>query len=149
MKKNIFDKHTADEIIARAQSLQPNSRRKWGTMEVTEMLHHCNRINKMNMEGGPDGKSSSLKQQLLRILVLHITQRIPKNIKGANNHQDSVIIADAFDSEKEKFCKTIKEFSERTTPIQVTHPVFGKLTTKEWGEFTWMHMDHHLRQFGV
>ncbi len=31
----------------------------------------------------------------------------------------------------------------------VEHPVFGHLSRKEFGEVTWKHLDHHLRQFGV
>jgi len=29
------------------------------------------------------------------------------------------------------------------------HPLFGRLTTAEWGRWGYRHMDHHLRQFGV
>jgi hypothetical protein len=29
------------------------------------------------------------------------------------------------------------------------HPLFGPLTTTQWGQLTWKHLDHHLRQFGV
>jgi hypothetical protein len=32
-----------------------------------------------------------------------------------------------------------------------THPhsFFGSLTPVEWAEFMYVHLDHHLRQFGV
>ena len=29
------------------------------------------------------------------------------------------------------------------------HPVFGRLSGREWGRICWMHLDYHLRQFGV
>ncbi len=29
------------------------------------------------------------------------------------------------------------------------HPVFGRLSGKEWGRICWKHLDYHLRQFGV
>ena len=29
------------------------------------------------------------------------------------------------------------------------HPVFGRLRGREWGRICWMHLDYHLRQFGV
>ena len=29
------------------------------------------------------------------------------------------------------------------------HPVFGRLSGREWGMICWMHLDYHLRQFGV
>jgi len=29
------------------------------------------------------------------------------------------------------------------------HPIFGQMTEKEWMRWGWLHMDHHLRQFGA
>jgi len=29
------------------------------------------------------------------------------------------------------------------------HPMFGPMTTPQWQRWGWLHMDHHLRQFGV
>jgi hypothetical protein len=29
------------------------------------------------------------------------------------------------------------------------HPLFGRLSFREWGVATYKHMDHHLRQFGA
>jgi hypothetical protein len=29
------------------------------------------------------------------------------------------------------------------------HPMYGKLNRKQWGRFMYVHLDHHLRQFGV
>ena len=29
------------------------------------------------------------------------------------------------------------------------HPVFGRLAGREWGRICWMHLNYHLRQFGV
>ena len=29
------------------------------------------------------------------------------------------------------------------------HPLFGRLSFREWGVATYKHTDHHLRQFGV
>jgi hypothetical protein len=28
-------------------------------------------------------------------------------------------------------------------------PAFGKLSNRQWGRLAYVHMDHHLRQFGV
>ena len=29
------------------------------------------------------------------------------------------------------------------------HPIFGKMSYEEWDKLQYMHLDHHLRQFGV
>jgi Protein of unknown function (DUF1569) len=30
-----------------------------------------------------------------------------------------------------------------------SHPIFGKMTRNEWLRWGYLHMDHHLRQFGA
>ena len=35
------------------------------------------------------------------------------------------------------------------SPGGINHPLFGRLSAQEFGEITWKHLDHHLRQFGV
>jgi hypothetical protein len=40
-----------------------------------------------------------------------------------------------------------------TTPLngleQQAHPFFGKMTEKEWLRWGYLHVDHHLQQFGA
>lgn len=31
----------------------------------------------------------------------------------------------------------------------VPHPIFGRMTREQWLRWGYLHMDHHLRQFGV
>ena len=151
MKRNLLDKQAADEVISRVQSLKITDKAHWGAMEVTEMLHHCYMANKNILENEPDNPKATLKQVLIKTLFLYILPAFPKNVKGPKRIDPklSKILPDQFEEKRSKLLQTIQQFSERKTPIEVTHPFFGKLNTKQWGVFTWMHMDHHLRQFGV
>lgn len=149
MRKNIIDKQVADEIIGRTASLQVTNIPKWGAMQVTEMLHHCNTINKMIMEGKADDRKHTLKQRIMKFVFMHIMPQFPKNVKAPSIVKKSVITAEKFEEEKIRFAETIQKFTEGNRMLEAAHPFFGKLTTREWGVFTWMHMDHHLRQFGA
>jgi hypothetical protein len=31
---------------------------------------------------------------------------------------------------------------------QTSHPMFGKMSAKDWMRWGYLHADHHLRQFG-
>jgi hypothetical protein len=53
-----------------------------------------------------------------------------------------------FDKEKAAVLNLVNSFSAETIRGQ-RHPVFRKLTKKNWSKATWKHLDHHLRQFGV
>jgi hypothetical protein len=43
----------------------------------------------------------------------------------------------------ERFARQSREFE--WSP----HPIFGEMTDKEWLRWGYLHMDHHLRQFGA
>src|SRR5256885_14589451 len=39
--KNLFERETVDEVIARIDKLQPTSQRQWGKMDAAQMMAHC------------------------------------------------------------------------------------------------------------
>ncbi|MFC5410207.1 DUF1569 domain-containing protein [Larkinella bovis] len=150
MRKNLFDAPAVDEIIARAQRLQATAPARWGTMNATEMLYHCNLANRQILDGDMEHKPSTLKQELLRFLSFYIVPKFPKNRKGAaRNDTKGRISPDQFDAQLRLFIRTVSSFAHHKKPFVLTHPAFGNLDTRQWGVAAWMHMDHHLRQFGV
>ena len=43
----------------------------------------------------------------------------------------------------------IQRFSGPEAQLSGDHPLFGALSSAEWGRFSYRHADHHLRQFGT
>jgi hypothetical protein len=41
------------------------------------------------------------------------------------------------------------DWNARTADAWKSHPLFGKMTPKEWGKLSQIHVDYHLRQFAV
>lgn len=137
-------------MIARVNRLQVHSRPKWGIMNATEMLLHCNICNNQVLSGNIPYRKSTLKQRLLRIIALYLAPSFPKNLKTEpDNDTKGKIGPDQFEVQKELFIQTMKQFATRKEPIALTHPAFGNLNTTQWGIAEWKHTDHHLRQFGV
>src|SRR3954453_16772704 len=150
MKRNLLNKTAAEKMIARVNSLHANSNPKWGIMNATEMLLHCNLCNNQVLDGNIPYQKTTLKQRLLRIVALYIAPNFPKNLKTEpDNDTKGKIEADQFEKQKRLFIKTMQRFGERKEPIALTHPAFGNLNTRQWGIAEWKHTDHHLRQFGV
>ncbi|MFT2628492.1 DUF1569 domain-containing protein, partial [Escherichia coli] len=54
-----------------------------------------------------------------------------------------------FYTELEFLRKMMDIFEERDESKFHPHPLFGKLTKKQWSDLLSKHFDHHLRQFGV
>jgi hypothetical protein len=149
MKKNLRDEGTAKELIERVNGLAADRSALWGKMQVTEMLHHCNKATRAILDGRPSNKPSSLKQQSLKFLFLHVLQKFPKNVEAPARVAVEKISRDRFEVEKQHLIDLTNEFVRHPKSIEATHPIFGNLNDRQWGVFTWMHLDHHLRQFGV
>jgi hypothetical protein len=151
LKLNLQDQAGVNDLIYRALKLSPESKHHWGNMDVIEMLQHCNAANKLVLLGTQSNKQDSLKQKIIRFAYLNFPLRFPKNIKAPKKLK---LITDKetpqnFETEKELYIELISQFPIQTFPKKMYHPVFGNLNPKEWGILNWMHMDHHLRQFGV
>lgn len=151
MKKNLLDKAVGNEIKARFKSLNVEDMPKWGAMSVTEMFHHCMMANTKILEGELKDHKPTLKELVFKNLFLYVLPAFPKNVKGPKMIDPKLVKIQPqdFDVKRIQLLETIELFANRATPIQATHPFFGRLNTKQWGIFSWMHMDHHLRQFGV
>jgi len=97
---------------------------------------------------GKSAKPASAKQKLLRIYFLNILRKMPM---GRQSHprffsRDQNLV---FAQERELLIESVREFPLYTGNINSGHPVFGRMKKRDWGRFVWIHLDHHLRQFGV
>lgn len=148
--KTVFDPSVRNEIIHRIETLTETSTRKWGKMDVCQMLHHCilweeallrNKKYKRVFIGRVIGKLLLKKELKDDSPLRRNTPTIPelKVEKTTCN----------IDLEKKKWISLIKEYEHYTLPdYSFIHPFFGKMTKEEIGYHTYKHMDHHLRQFG-
>ena len=151
MQKNLLEKDCAASVISRVQKLQPDSIPRWGKMTVTEMLHHCNLVHQqLLLPATPHQKKTSLRQYLIRWVVLYAMPRYPKNAQAPKRfHTKGVVDKARFADEKQAFIELVQRLAGHSQPIHHWHPYFGNLSTEQWGRTSWKHVDHHLRQFGV
>lgn len=147
---SLFDATEAAAIIARLERLQPNQKPLWGRMSGPQMLAHC--VAPLRVAQG----KQKLKRNLVGLLFGRMAKRsfLKKRSFGKNLPTDkSFLFADAADFQRERgaLMAEIRAF-QTGGPAGLTsapHPFFGPLTTEEWDTLQWMHLDHHLRQFGV
>ena len=151
MKKNLLDKESNEQLVARVQALQAGTPPRWGGMTATEMLLHCNKAHTLMLAlATATARRTSPLQYLIRWLVLYVLPQFPKNAKAPKEIRTKGIIdPTAFEEQKEAFVALLRRFPQHREPIAHRHPYFGALTTRQWGLTGWKHVDHHLRQFGV
>ncbi|MBY5951574.1 DUF1569 domain-containing protein [Algoriphagus marincola] len=149
--QNIFDPSTTSELIARIESLKPDSQPLWGKMSVDQMLAHCSVAYEMDYTD-KHPKPNALMRFLLKTFVKSgvVNEKpYPKNARTA----PVFIIADRRDFEKEK--NQLIDYLKKTQELGAQHfegkesPSFGPMTAQEWNNLFYKHLDHHLTQFGV
>ncbi len=150
MKKSLLDRRSANEIVTRVSLLTPDNTHQWGTMNVNEMLLHCNLCNRQIMEEKRGNNKTTAGQFLLRILALYIAPHFKKNIQSEQRHITQGKTGHLhFEQLRKDFITIIQQFPVNNKSLTLTHPAFGNISTREWGIAAYKHMDHHLRQFNV
>ncbi|MBK7104904.1 MAG: DUF1569 domain-containing protein [Ignavibacteriae bacterium] len=151
--KNILDLDNINFIINRINSLSNDTQRLWGKMTVNQMLCHCS--DQIKMACGKIKISSTgnfLQRRILKHLIL-LGLPAPKGrvqtYKELDQNFNGTKPTD-FEKDKEFLINTIQNFNQcYPENLLLTHSTFGKMNKKQWGRLIYIHLDHHLRQFGV
>ena len=145
--KNIFDPIVKQDIIERIKKLTPQTQRKWGKMDVAQMLSHVQLPIKCAY--GTHQVKGSFLLKLLGPLFKGILYNEKPYKHGLPTDPTYVVIdAKNFETEKQILLELVDKFSPETV-VLLNHPVWGKMTKEQWSKATWKHLDHHLSQFGV
>ncbi|HXJ86920.1 MAG TPA: DUF1569 domain-containing protein [Candidatus Binatia bacterium] len=148
--KNLFERETVDEVIARIDGLQPAGQRQWGKMDVAQMLAHCSAA--LDMAVGKINPPRILIGRILGPLVKPIYTN-EKPFSQGNPTDKMLVVSDArdFSREQARLKDCIREFhlSGEEKCTRHPHPFFGNLTPLQWARGMYKHLDHHLRQFGA
>lgn len=148
--KNLFEQNTADEIIARIDTLQPVTQRLWGRMDVAQMMAHCSAA--LDMASGQLILPRLFIGRLLGPFVKPIYTN-EKPFSRGNPTDPKLVVSDQRDflREQEQLKLKVRKFHEggEAKCTRHPHPFFGALSPQAWGRGMYKHMDHHLRQFGA
>lgn len=148
--KNLFEKAVYEEIIGRMNKLTAESQRLWGTMDVAQMLAHCNQAFKV-----PLSEKSPPKMYPFALIGWMMKSKLYNDSPWSKGlpTAPSFRIADQrdFNKEKDQLTAMASRFhqSNPASIEKIIHPVFGKFSGEQWGMAMYKHLNHHLTQFGV
>ena len=148
---SIFTPEVTGSLINRIHKLQPDSKPLWGKMDAAKMLAHCNVTYEMAFEN-IHPKPGAFKQWILKLLVKNSVvgeKTYPKNSQTAP--QFIIKSEKDFESEKKRLIDYIlkcQQLGQTYFEGRVSHS-FGPLSSIEWNNMFYKHLDHHLIQFGV
>lgn len=149
--KNLFEKEVTDHLIDRINGLSIEKKPLWGKMSVDQMLAHCNVAYEMAYTEKFPKPNAFMRFMLKTFVKKGVVNETPypKNSRTA----PAFIIHDArnFKLERERLI----DFLKKTQELGPTHfegkesLSFGPMTSQEWNNLFYKHLDHHLTQFGV
>lgn len=148
---SIYLASTTEELFHRIDQLNPKSTAIWGKMTVGQMLSHCTvpyeQILGLNTQQPPFLMRIILNLFLKKSMVNEVPYK--QNLPTA----PSFIRTEQYDVEKEKgrlkgFIRSIQELGAEKLAATPSLSL-GNLTSTEWNNLLYKHIDHHLKQFGV
>jgi hypothetical protein len=148
--KHLYEPAVVAEVQARIARLRPDSDRQWGSMSAAQMLAHL----ALTMDyalGGFELPRHPLGRLIGGFAKRSLLEKGKPMGRNAPTHP-SVKIGNApdFAVERQRLQQAIDRFA--SGPAACTpHPhfFFGRMTPAEWAAFSYVHLDHHLRQFRV
>jgi hypothetical protein len=143
----------AEEIVRRIGMLRPDSVRRWGRMSAHQMVCHLNDGFRMATGEASVTCAPSLAQRtLIKWMALHIPVRWPTGIRTVpeiDQHLGGTRPVD-FAADVADLTRRVKQVASLCgVPAWPPHPIFGKMSEAQWLRWSYLHADHHLRQFGV
>lgn len=141
------DQRTA--ICERINSVTSASVPRWGRMDAKAMLTHLRDSALMALGELPvAGKNKRVFQVFpVKHLILYVFP-FPKGAPTA----PELLVPDAapVDAVRSEFVSLLERIGAGPREgYGPAHPLFGRLSFREWGVVTYKHTDHHLRQFGL
>jgi len=141
------------EILHRLGTLRPENPRRWGRMSAHQMVCHLADALRMGTGQKPVSHATSLLHRtIVKWIVLYVPLRWPAGIltrpeidQELGGTRPCDFAADVAQLEALLELVTAQTRSFHWQP----HPIFGRMSDAAWLRWGYLHMDHHLRQFGA
>jgi hypothetical protein len=140
----------AEEVLARLGRLRDDSSRRWGRMSPHQMVCHLADAHRMALGEKPTRARAAFPVTVLtKAVALYLPLPWPEGIPTAPE-----LRADAGGTPPDEFAADLAELCTLTgrlrtaSTLTATHPLFGPMSRRAWLRWGYLHLDHHLRQFG-
>jgi Protein of unknown function (DUF1569) len=151
--KTLADPIDKEEILQRMRLLGPESRRQWGRMTAAEMVCHLNDALRVGMGEKPARSVSNwFSRTVFKWAGLWFPTQWPHGVKTVPECDARVggTKPAEMDADLNELRETFERYTRQPRGYDLqAHPIFGPMNEKEWMRWGYLHMDHHLRQFGA
>ena len=151
--KNIIDDSTKSEVVKRIEKLNSSATAMWGKMNVNQMLCHCS--DQLRLANGTKQSKfvgNIMLTTVLKWLILTVLKAPKGKIKTVRELEqgDGGTNPTMFDKDKISLIDLVRNFDDSFKLNKTAvHPAFGKMNHWQFGRLAYVHLDHHLNQFGA
>jgi len=152
--KSILENTELDKMLQRISNLKSDSKNLWGKMTVNEMLCHISDpirdilgIRKTEPVTPPEMRPQIKAMVMVEEEWGHNLPTFPPYLQeeGGGGTKPT-----NFEDDRKTLIGLLNQFYNTNSDF-VFHPHagLGVMSRPEYGNFIWLHTDHHLRSFGV
>jgi hypothetical protein len=143
---------TLESLVARLQSVRPDSPRQWGRMTPSQMLCHLSDSFLTVSGDRPVAKSAEtfFSRTVIKFIAIHSPLPWPKGVptmREVDAEKDGTKPGD-FERDRQQVIERLRAFAAPGATY-ARHPIFGAMSRAEWMKWGFAHVDHHLRQFNA
>ena len=151
--KTLANPNDKIEILNRLRRVGPANRRRWGEMTAHEMICHLSDAFRSCL-GEREVRPASrwIPRRPFRYAALWVPVRWPRGVQGPPEWDPKAAGTPPgeFESDKKELKKLIDRYTKRPARFEwPAHPFFGWMPERDWMRLGYLHLDHHLRQFGA
>src|SRR5467141_1870164 len=146
-----FTESKHDEFRKRVLRVTPAKPRQWGTMSVSQMLHHLNLAcgGSLGFYDLPD-ESYLTSRTLFKWILVDWYSEQPTGLRLPTGFEIPHSQRFEFAYEKSQLLKILEaDWNAITAEQWKPHPMFGRMSPTEWGKLLQIHLDYHLKQFAA
>ena len=157
-KPSLSNSAIKEQIVERLQTIQPDSPRQWGRMTVSQMICHLSDSFRVTM-GMKPWKTTRISvtpipmpRWFLKWVALSTSMPWPRGVptRPEVDAERGCTRPTQFDQDKAELFVLLDRFIQEPRDFEwQPHPIFGAMTDADWTRWGYLHMDHHLRQFGA
>ena len=141
------------EVLGRLRTLRPDSPRRWGRMSPHQVVCHLRDAFVMGTAAKPVSYADGWRERtIIKWIALYSPFAWPPGImtRPEVDQEFGGTRPTTFDDDV-RTLETVLQIvtTQRGFFAGRAHPIFGPLSEAAWLRWGYLHMDHHLRQFGV
>lgn len=151
--KNLQNNADRAEILRRLRTVRADSQRLWGKMTANQMICHLSDAFRGVMGEIKIAPTGTLFQRVVvKRMMMYLPPMPVKNYPTSPeiNQEIGGTKPTDFDADAAELERLIDGFTDEKSDCQQwSHPFFGRMSRWEWSRWAYIHVHHHLRQFGA